>query len=91
MMLMIRGCGSACIPTHVPMRGNHPMTRPRELRRSKLRDRNEADATNNRIGCWTRGKIEQMDAKFVAAMQRAMLASRPQVTLPPRQRHQTRR
>ena len=29
---------------------------------------------------------ERMDARFVAAMQRAMLARRPQATLPPRKR-----
>jgi hypothetical protein len=61
------------------------MPRPYNLRRSKLRD-NDADDTNNRIGCWSRERLLKMDAKFVAAMQRAMLARRPQATLPPRKR-----
>ena len=67
------------------------MPRPRELRSSKLRDRSDANDTNNRIGCWSRDKLIAMDQSFRAAMERAMMATRPAATLPPRKRRQTRR
>ena len=54
-------------------------------RPSRLRDRDD-DTDVNRCGGWSREKLIGMDAKFVAAMQRAMLAKRPATTLPPRRR-----
>jgi hypothetical protein len=40
------------------------------------------DREINRCGGWSREKLARMDAKIVAAMQRTMLAMRPQATLP---------
>jgi hypothetical protein len=42
--------------------GKEGMPRPREMRRSKLRDRD--DETINKIGMWSREKLEQMDRSF---------------------------
>ena len=48
---------------------DHPKRRP-----SKLRNR-DGDTDVNRCGGWSREKLERMDARFVAAMQRALLAT----------------
>jgi hypothetical protein len=60
------------------------MPRPRDFRRSKLRNADD-DTDINRCGGWSREKLIG-DAKFVAAMQRAMLAVKPAATLPLRRR-----
>ena len=57
-------------------------------RPSKLGNR-DVDTDVNRCGGWSREKLERMDAKFRAAMMRAMIATRPAATLPPRRRRQT--
>src|SRR5262245_50861622 len=54
------------------------MPRPRELRRSKLRDRSADDDTDvNRCGGWSREKLIKMNARFAEAMRRAMTARVP--------------
>src|SRR5262245_15472864 len=60
--------------------GGTTMPRPRELRRSKLRNR-DGDTDVNRCGGWSREKLERMDAKFSAAMERALRASEKKCTL----------
>ena len=45
-------------------------------RPSRLRDRDD-DTDVNRCGGWSREKLEQMDARFRAAMQRALGKRRP--------------
>lgn len=50
------------------------MLRPHELRRSKLRNA-DGDTDVNRCGGWSREQLERMDAKFRAAMVRAILAT----------------
>ena len=45
-------------------------------RPSKLGNR-DGDTDVNRCGGWSREKLERMDARFVAAMQRAMTAQIP--------------
>lgn len=57
-------------------------------RPSKLGNR-DGDTDVNRCGGWSREKLERMDAKFRAAMMRAMIATRPPATLAPRRRRQT--
>jgi hypothetical protein len=54
-------------------------------RPSKLGNR-DGDTDVNRCGGWSREKLERMDARFVAAMQRAMTAQIPASSLPPRKR-----
>lgn len=44
----------------------------RDLRRSKLRDAGD-DADINRCGDWGREALERMDARFIDAMQRAVV------------------
>jgi hypothetical protein len=61
-----RCCGSAaeiasgpsggCLPSRVPMRGNHPIPRPHELRRSKLRNADgdtDIIAAGGRASSWS--------------------------------------
>jgi hypothetical protein len=45
------------------------MPRPRDFRRSKLRD-NDADDTNNRIGCWSTERLIKMDRAYCAEVRR---------------------
>jgi hypothetical protein len=66
------------------------MSRSRS-RRSKLaegphRRNDDADTLN---GGWSREKLEWMDARFVEAIRRVMLAQMPASGLPSRKRRQT--
>jgi hypothetical protein len=62
------------------------MPRPAFPRPSKLRNASDDETDVNRAGGWSRERLIGMGQAFRAAMQRALLASRPQATLPPRKR-----
>jgi hypothetical protein len=49
------------------------MPRPKSLRKSKLRDRD--DETNNQIGAWSRERLIKMDRAYCAAVERVLTAS----------------